>query len=39
LKPEYGVDMIIGGHSHTILDRPEKINNILIAQLEWGQIN
>jgi 5'-nucleotidase len=32
LKPEWGVDMIIGGHSHTFLEKPEKINNILIAQ-------
>lgn len=32
LKPEWGVDMIIGGHSHTILEKPEKVNNILITQ-------
>ena len=32
LKPEWGVDMIIGGHSHTILEKPEKINDILITQ-------
>ncbi len=36
LKPEWGVDMIIGGHSHTILEKPEKINNILIAQAGVG---
>jgi 5'-nucleotidase len=36
LKPEWGVDIIIGGHSHTILDKPEKINNILIAQAGTG---
>lgn len=36
LKPEWGVDMIIGGHSHTILDKPEKVNNILIAQAGTG---
>jgi 5'-nucleotidase/UDP-sugar diphosphatase len=36
LKPEWGVDMIIGGHSHTILDKPEKVNNILIAQAGVG---
>lgn len=36
LKPEWGVDMIIGGHSHTILEHPEKINNILIAQAGVG---
>lgn len=36
LKPEYGVDMIIGGHSHTILEQPAKVNNILIAQAGVG---
>lgn len=36
LKPEYGVDLIIGGHSHTILDKPKKVNNILIAQSGVG---
>jgi len=36
LKPEWGVDMIIGGHSHTILDKPTKVNNILIAQAGVG---
>lgn len=36
LKPEWGVDMIIGGHSHTILDQPKKVNNILIAQAGVG---
>lgn len=32
LDPQWGVDMIIGGHSHSILEKPEKVNNILIAQ-------
>ncbi len=32
LKPEWGVDIIIGGHSHTVLEKPEVINNILITQ-------
>ena len=32
LKPEWGVDLIIGGHSHSILDQPLKVNDILIAQ-------
>lgn len=32
LKPEWGVDMIIGGHSHTVLEKPEIVNNILITQ-------
>jgi 5'-nucleotidase len=36
LKPEWGVDMIIGGHSHTILEKPAKVNNILIAQAGVG---
>lgn len=36
LKPEWGVDMIIGGHSHTVLDKPAKVNNILIAQAGMG---
>ncbi len=36
LKPEWGVDMIIGGHSHTILEQPIIVNNILIAQAGVG---
>ena len=36
LKPEWGVDMIIGGHSHTILEQPTKVNNILLAQAGVG---
>ncbi|MFA5025140.1 MAG: bifunctional UDP-sugar hydrolase/5'-nucleotidase [Candidatus Shapirobacteria bacterium] len=32
LKPEWGVDIIIGGHSHTVLEKPEIVNNILITQ-------
>ena len=36
LKPEWGVDMIIGGHSHTILDKPAEVNGILIAQAGVG---
>ncbi|HNT30357.1 MAG TPA: bifunctional UDP-sugar hydrolase/5'-nucleotidase [bacterium] len=36
LRPEWGVDLIIGGHSHTILDQPEKVNNIFIAQAGVG---
>ena len=36
LKKEWGVDMIIGGHSHTVLEKPEKINNVLIAQAGVG---
>ena len=36
LKPEWGVDMIIGGHSHTILDKPKEVNKILIVQAGVG---
>jgi len=36
LRPEWGVDMIIGGHSHTVMDKPTKINNILISQVGVG---
>jgi 5'-nucleotidase/UDP-sugar diphosphatase len=36
LEPEWGVDMIIGGHSHTILDQPAVVNDILIAQAGTG---
>jgi 5'-nucleotidase/UDP-sugar diphosphatase len=36
LRPEWGVDMIIGGHSHTILDQPAVVSDILIAQAGTG---
>jgi 5'-nucleotidase len=36
LPPEIGVDLIIGGHSHTMLEQPEKVNDILIAQVGSG---
>lgn len=36
LNPDWGVDMIIGGHSHTILEQPAIVNNILIAQAGYG---
>jgi 5'-nucleotidase / UDP-sugar diphosphatase len=36
LDPEWGVDMIIGGHSHTVLEQPAQVNNILIAQAAVG---
>ncbi|MCL5985306.1 MAG: bifunctional metallophosphatase/5'-nucleotidase [Actinobacteria bacterium] len=36
LNPNWGVDLIIGGHSHTILDKPEKVNGIYIAQAGVG---
>lgn len=36
LDPEWGVDIIIGGHSHTILEQPAVVNNILIVQAGIG---
>ena len=36
LDPAWGVDMIIGGHSHTVLEQPTVINNILITQAGVG---
>lgn len=36
LEPEWGIDMINRGHSHTILKKPKVINNILIAQAGIG---
>lgn len=36
LKPEWGVDVIIGGHSHTVLDHPEEVNGVLIVQAGVG---
>ena len=36
LDPAWGVDVIAGGHSHTILEHPAEINNILIAQAGVG---
>ena len=36
LLPEWGVDIIIGGHSHTRPDKPECINNVLIVQAGTG---
>jgi 5'-nucleotidase len=36
LKPEWGVDIIIGGHSHTILEKPVKENGILVVQAGVG---
>ena len=31
-----GVDLIIGGHSHTFMDNMEVVNNIPIVQAGWG---
>lgn len=36
LKPEWGVDMIIGGHSHSMLEKPVKTKGVLIAQAGVG---
>jgi 5'-nucleotidase len=36
LDPEWGVDMIIGGHSHTILEQPATVNDVLIVQAGTG---
>jgi 5'-nucleotidase / UDP-sugar diphosphatase len=36
LDPVWGIDLIIGGHSHTILDQPARENNILIVQAGFG---
>jgi len=36
LRPEWGVDLILGGHSHTVLERPAEVNGILIAQAGVG---
>ncbi len=36
LPEEIGVDLIIGGHSHTMLDEPEQVKDILIVQVGDG---
>jgi 5'-nucleotidase / UDP-sugar diphosphatase len=36
MNPAWGVDIIIGGHSHTVLTKPAEVNNILIAQAGVG---
>lgn len=36
LDPAWGVDVIIGGHSHTFLTEPAKVNDILIVQAGTG---
>ena len=36
LRPEWGVDLIIGGHSHTLMEQPYVVNDILIAQAGVG---
>lgn len=36
LSEEIGVDVIIGGHSHTMLEQPVQVKDILIAQVGNG---
>ena len=36
LDTSLGIDIIIGGHSHTYLEKPEEVNGILIAQAGTG---
>ena len=36
LDPDWGVDVIIGGHSHTKLEEPFKVNDIYIVQVGTG---
>ena len=36
LDPAWGVDLIIGGHSHTFIEEPAVVNDILIVQAGTG---
>lgn len=36
LDPDWGIDMIIGGHSHTLPEAPAVVNDILIVQAGTG---
>ncbi len=36
LDPAWGVDIIVGGHSHTFIEKPEIVNNISIVQAGVG---
>ena len=36
LAPEWGVDLILGGHSHTFMEQPETINGIPVVQAGFG---
>ena len=36
LDPAWGVDVIIGGHSHTFITEPARVNDILIVQAGTG---
>jgi len=33
LNPDWGVELIIGGHSHTLMEEPEIVNGIPIVQV------
>lgn len=39
LDPEWGVDVIIGGHSHTFMDEPVHVRDIVIAHAGEGTDN
>ena len=36
LDPSWGVDIIIGGHSHSYIDQPAEVNGVLIATAGHG---
>ena len=36
LDPAWGVDIIVGGHSHTFIDEPAIVNDIVIVQAGTG---
>ena len=36
LDPAWGVDIIVGGHSHAQIEKPEEVNNVLIVQAGTG---
>lgn len=36
LNPEWGVDLIIGGHSHTVMEEPVYVNGVPIVQVGKG---
>jgi 5'-nucleotidase len=36
LDPDWGVDLIIGGHSHTFMEAPEVVNGVPIIQAGTG---
>ncbi len=36
LDPDWGVDLIVGGHSHTFIEKPEVVNGITIVQAGMG---